>query len=982
MHPAIVPIAVLSSTFHNDWGNEGDSGRLNTASRGETGTFAVYRELEFLSRKLDMQAVPARRVIPAAGTVRYFDSGIARAAGDPRPGFTLAEHVLWFGRRSVDAAARAGDCFEELARLYAVLSDPQIAEQIQGNNVFQRSHLRLIPSCVSVEYRRLEVAERLGSKLLIQTIDNGLLRVRGSMAPSASFFGWAPSVRRPISEFLRSQRDNLFAQEGSAAAERVRSGQFERFLRSLAPEDNTLKNRTTIPEDERGGYDATDDDWRQLVNRMCADFQRQCDELTKSAAKKIDETVSGEFSAAQLWLREEVIEQQVNSPDAGLRVAAQSLQSVREEFRRVAQLFKRQWTDVIRPVPGGRLQSPGQEEGRLKAAIARLDPQIGEVAVRQGFPTPVAALLALGVGALLGAGTWMLDVGAGAAIAVSVAAAFFTWLFVGRAPGAQGQSKAQLRREAVARMLEAYEDLLLARRADHAWRTIRERFINALISPDDEMNQTGEQRSETGKLAQSLSDLGTLLEDVRDSIRGRLQALEHRPPSVVAEVGSELEIPATWVSELQNQVRAGIRFLVSKETSQPRITVAVSDQGQSRRFRLDEVLAREASPEKSARYAELLQHSANVAQAVIAQAAVADASVLPTSFTEVVTDSYDMAQLLTELGKKANARGPACNVEDGIAAPTVSRLVVGSAKLQALVGEAVNGHLRNSEQPEHRRILQALQESADGAPQVSERVGESVLLFDIWEFGATQRLEDFKRAQSYYYSFGHPVDEGALPERFCAGNFEFHIIPELSTAAYIEFMQHLRLPLEQPLLQRLRGCDPRLPGPTALDLFYIARARGLLEELNQHVWLRTSHCGKSTCGDVLLLSTHMYSPGADDPFGSGRAVINQFDALADFLACQPGVADTAVATTLNGVGAGIEFQTWAALGPQRVRAIKDCLGEHFYAVRGDSAKTRELYEHCFSLASKDAEGMSERIGGQWLAICRTVFDQAVNKLGT
>jgi hypothetical protein len=965
----IVPMLALSSTFTNVWG----AANQDIADRGHSGTFALYRELDFLSNKPELRATPGRRVIPAAGGLRYFDHGTARPPGDPRPEFALADHIYWFGRRGSDAAASPVDTFQELARVYAALADINISTAIQGRPVFMGQRMGILPGAVSVEYRRLEVGEHMSGELLVDMLHNDMVGGPSRIHPLAVLErGTLGDL--PLTDFLVGQRTDLFLRPGDAATKRVGTSVAVKLVRAMCP-NLTMTTAQPVSPDDRGGFEAEPGDWLSIVNELTDQRDRRLQELTREATAAIDKALDREFDETQKWLRAEVVEGLLNRGYPLTAVRA-SLEGVGQELARVGLFFDRAWPNATQPDEQGEVPSRAQAEGALAEGKALLIPnEAQQTPAKHGIFARFARwFMPAATGGVVGGALFTAGIAPIWAVLGGIGVFALAAFWVGRLMRPKRKRRSELREEAVAELDRSYESVLLARALDHTGEATVSRYLSALVRQEGGGAPAGNP-TELEALDALVATLSKLFEGIQLEEQGRLQGLLQRPPCVVAEVGAAQQIPQAQRRRLMTELRERLSFQISRDgRATANMTITNGASGQATVALV--TVASAANGQRPAAYQEMVQQLEAAARTT-----TVGAGVLKQRFADVLQSPTELASLLQQLGLASDQRRHSCDLSVAQLEPRLSLLLVGSAELQAEVGRVMSAGLVGN-QGASQRLQRAMDQGGNvSTALVCPNIGESVMLVDLWGVENPDEINDIHECRSRYY--GLNVAPGS--KREYAGTFEFHVIPELATAAHLEVASGATTPFSRAIVQRLRGCDPRLPGPTAIDLFYLARVAGAFVAHGgnptgggavQEMWIEV----EGLPGGIKLLERSMAATVAGDPFGAARPDVSLFDAFADFMAYDGSALDANAVTNLSGMGARLCPDVWQQLGQGRLREAQKIIRDLFYKLEGQNGSIAPAYEAARRLAAADSAKMVPTEGSQWNAVCRSIFDEAVRKL--
>lgn len=250
------------------------------------------------------------------------------------------------------------------------------------------------------------------------------------------------------------------------------------------------------------------------------------------------------------------------------------------------------------------------------------------------------------------------------------------------------------------------------------------------------------------------------------------------------------------------------------------------------------------------------------------------------------------------------------------------------------------------------------------------------MLLELWGAREVSRFEEYAQAFNAYYNIGAPVDEDQPPLRYSAANFPFHVIPELDTASHIETAASLSQPLKKAIIQRLRGCDPRMDGPTPLTLYYLARQANCIIETQGQANGPTMASLAFANVSVPLLRTNPANVPVGDPAGKARATLNLFDAFCDLMSYKGLPLAAGMFTRLSGTGARVDSANWAVLHQNgAIAEVQDNIRSLFWSMRGNSTLVRKTFDEAQKYANQDASLMSAELGDQWKLLTEFVFSR-------
>lgn len=952
----IYGIIALASAFENSW-NAADQ---VTRSKGKAGTFGVFREVALLSKKPEPFARPGERKIGLQPPLTYWKgSAQPLPEGAPLTNYPLFDGVFWFGRREVsDADARATAIFEETARSLGALSDPTLSDRVAASPVMGNAPLALVPGYVSVEYRRLEVAYRLAGQVLEQTLRNRVAQDTSASYPSDAQYSYhAAQLNYPFAAFVRSVHSQVFAHVGGATGgTTVSRKQFRDFVTAL---DTT--NNISFASPTQATLVAPAADWNNAVAGMVTDLDQRLKDLSSAQELVVRSRGLEELEATDGWMRERV-ESLLNAPGP-LSNAGSVVKRWGEQLAEARTFFQRTWDAGLQAndSTAAPILSVPAAEAALQEAKQAMNPVAGPAASRRSRWDSIVRYAGCAFLGLIAGAAGYLFVNWFAGL-VGFAVLGGLALFFTRPRARQsGPSLPNVRTQAFNRLREAYQELLFAKRAEFAWQFARTTLYAELAN-----TAANEPTSRVQALEDALITATDMVVNLADTEQSKVAAQNVAPNCVVAEVGRDQPIPNVQLPELLDQLRKAAAFRVSR-ASGPVVTLELPAEQVS-------VVGTAADLGESAlatgRFLDAFEARARTI--------VQEAGVLEPDFLSVPNAQQQLPQLLDRLGAQAIARGPSASFP-GAGAPDFSVLAAGSPALAAALTPIVQNPPPSIQPANLARLRAGL--AAGNQVLTVPSVGEGFALIEVWGAGDPEKLAEYQQMQAAYYGLGMApaeLDPSGLPQVFNAANFSFQVVPELATAAFIETAGHTNRPLHRLVVQRLRGCDPRVPGPSFLELYYIARVRG---------WLNTQGQAPATRTEILIDSVRVpllvqapVGAGFQDPAGASRRRLCEFDALADLLSYRGVAIAAGMLTEFVGAGQTLDAGRWPLLHQQgTIPTVQQALRDAYWAVASRPQEIQQLFEAMRSELEKDADGMEDSLANDWRTLGTILFDRSVTK---
>ncbi|GEM_PF-3627985 len=960
---------VLPSAFYNDWGTGAGSGAIVTRTRGLTGAFAAWRELQFLLEQADPGATFRPRILPllsdGSETVSY------------EPSAALVRQIYWAGMRVIDHNQRSHALFDEVGRVLAVLSDPAIDTVVGGQNVTQSSGAKLCWSAVCIEYPLLELAQKYSATAVARAMDQiaGTADDTPLMDTLYREFVSRDNAGRPLSRFLDAERQGVLADERDPAIHKAQADHMEEFLETGGPGaaksvNLPIRQPQSIAVAHGTGFAAENEaKWEQMALAQGQAMDAALVVDVANCKEAMRRWLDRERQAFNGWVSLGTVQRMLTegrSAEAvlGTLGAPERARSIHGELKRVRDLFSRSFSDVV-SLSGGRDCFRGVEH--CESEYARRKQELINPPVEQTVAPGLRWLLTLIVGALVGLGVWYvassLEVGDTASkvvgVLVGIVAAVLAYQLLGRQPSIE-----QRREKAERALIGAYEELRLAHCGQALWGKdglVCQRFLNPILGIP------GAKDADPGSLGQAkrvVRDLQAVCRRASDESDALATQSLSKPPDVAVWIGDE-DRPTP--DALQDHIRLVREHLYMAAISGGDagaingLSLRVGEPGEGGRYALSE-LARITHSEATdddknlwLDFSEVLQENAwqlvrqrlglppNL-EARLRQEAGQDEEELLSS----------LADRLIDLVELQRTRGAAIASFDAVPAPVLQMLLVKDAGMQALVGPAL-GHAHLARRPNEREALRRglTSNDANGRPHVSSSVGESIVLLALYDLPAIPRLRDIEQSRQQYYSENEPVDTGTPLVRYCAGNSEFQLLPELSAAASIEFDRRRYQPLHPVLVPHLLGSDPEYPGPTTLTLFYLARQQRWLTRQDyaptgnvpRQRWMFGDPERGDGDGVPLLIETAQDPVRGDPATAAGRGrLLDPLDALNDFLRYHGQPPGEATVTGLNS-GSEICVRAWHDLG-DGLKERQRCLRNLWWDLWGKQQDTKR--RTCFA----------------------------------
>ncbi len=927
-------VAVTASAFSKVL--TGNPTNLDRAAKGRSGTFAMLRELSFLSEKTDDQATFSPRKLPVTETGLEY-----------RPGRPLFRRVYWFGGRD---DADPEDAFEEAGVLLRLLSTNDSAAALDG--LTGSAPMQWVGAVTAIEYPRLRYQRRLIS-IVLQAAYRALrvspVDFEGAGGDNTTLLAYVGSeTARTLGGWFNRHRYGALALRTVAAVDPDAADDLALAIRDRAGAAGGYEGvpRGTSVEVGNGGdnYGADEIGWRRYVGRVQETLSREAARRENALKTAIPALRREEEVAFGEWLGNE-LQGRLGGVDLD---AAGSTSDVLGLLDRLEDDARELETRVQTDAFFGSVMGTEDIEDEIRTATDQFDRPPPHAAQASWFDRAVP-LLAGGVAllAVLGIARGVPSAVIGGipseafAWAMAVIAMFVTHRAV-RAVVMRGKTQAasieERRRKQEDRLFDRYEerDRVRALRWMHQelrGRDAAEGFFASL-------------RQQIGEARTAVEALDATYKALEDKATADVSHGDKKPPHVVAEVGRcVLDNPLITdniIAELRTRLRIDVQLDARPRVRSISLRLVHADPGDASEF--DQVIC-EAEPILRAMTAEggpgLVEAKKvanrwgdsvwNLINWQLGQS-------LPTDFHDALVgcENEDEARatktLASSLVDLQLPQRPSIELQTAASAPAVRGIFVGGT---AIEGE-YNRALAQPELNMRRDALQSYKGDRDEMVVVPA-LGEQIVFLDLWVDSGNQVWDQWApgvigsateadRAMKTYYGAESGLNDTATAKGTC-----FTVIPEILAATKIELLDGIAEPLAPAVVARLLGCDLDARGPTYAELFYLLRARGQLTERREGARdeaKRVLEFGDG--GESLRLASWPLGGLTDHVFGDGRATIVQFDAFCEFMrfGSTTMTPEQAAAASVY-PGAALSSAEWVG-SPQRVVALQRAAVHEWY----------------------------------------------------
>ena len=896
-------IAVTASAFTKVL--SGNPTMRDRAAKGRSGTYAMLRELAFLSEQTDDQAQFSTRSLPVT------DGGL-----EYRPGQQIFRRVYWFGGRR---GGNPEDAFEEAGALLRLLSHDDSADRLDGQT--GSDPMRSVGAITAIEYPKLRYQRRMISAVLqmaYRDLRESPRDYEGATQEETTLLAYAANEPGGLGGWFHDHRHDAFAPGTAMDVDRSAADDLARRIRTPAQASGgyeRVQRGTQVEVGVEGDiYGAGEVDWRKYVGRVKDGLDHEADRRQRGLQRAIREMRREEEQAFGRWLKQE-LEQRLGSE--GSDATGGVLQLLAGLDANASELQERVGRDGF----FGSELTLDRSDARIREATDKFDNPPRAAAEPSGLdrwmPLGLGAVALFAVLAiaraipgrsLAGVGTeWI-------AWGLAFAAMFVTyrgarsWRMKGKAASIETQ-----RQRAEARLFEAYEERDRVRALQWMHQELR--------GHDGALPFFGELRQQIDSARTAVGDLEAAYKELEALATYDVSQAGESPPHVAAEVGDCVPHDPDLAGSIAGKMRERLRIeaqaspkprvleltlrLVPGEAAGDVFAPVVGAVGPILQALRD---TEQAGLEDAKRIANRWRESVwNLINVELGQR-------LPDDFSAALAECADgdagkaSSTLASKLLGLDLPRGPSVELQAAAAAPAVRGVFVGGTA----IGAEFNLALRAPEMAPNLAALQSY-----GEPQIVPALGQQIVFLDLWVDpgvhdwapGVIGSATEARAAMKTYYGAEVGVPPGATARETC-----FTVLPELLAATKVELLDGDVQPLAPAVVARMLGSDLDTQGPTYAELFYLLRARRRLsssvEGAGPAAREVTTIAGDG--GGPLRLAN--WQPGglSDHIFGNGRMTIVAFDAFCEFMRFDgtPGIAGAASADGLAFPGATIFAADW------------------------------------------------------------------------
>jgi hypothetical protein len=1033
---------VTPSAFKNNWEHAAERHILE--SRGESGAYAAYREILQLSRQAEIWSTAEERTVLGRPYHRPGRGDLIQKV------FWWGRREMDANSRADDTFYEAGRLVTLLndANVYAVIGGAQgVANNRRVTGIATIEYPRLERAQAIAAGAIAHLAEQVRSG--IDPTSHGSILAEASRPTPQSETPAEPAP--PMLNFIHSQRaeNQALGTKGSGRAgyadvERSLLDTLSQIRNGLPTVilTNEVTNFVGGNSVWQPNYGGDDDEWRTYLDKAVTRFQelenRTVQEMRGYTKWLLDACESAVMAATATVFR------LTRDPITGLPSlpkAREAVVALVEDLDRARLFFEKPFHEAILRDPA--LQSVQTQAARVEARKTELsnmvesNPDFKRQPPRglQYHPALQAVVLVVTVGFLLVALAQSAVATVpllGSAIVAVAAAVSALGRFVGSGVSAVGlptlrgpqdaviaavfafvvflllrwfrerayKERPQLREEKEAELKDAWADLVRFKMLEMIWTSgaqVAERLAGAV--PQEEVGRAREASAGSAleKTFALIRNGENWLTELQSFATTRKQEASKVRPGWIKAVGVAEEPSTSQLASVLPPIRlsptlqrmANVRQLVDLD-----LTVETSSDEQKQPgegamnipFSEWKPVDRRSDVEKRAHDERLGRFYLDLEADTLPR--VATGGLLQTTLEEALSvagwSDARLAEYLDELARLARQRGLGADLTAPHQNVTAHLFLPQNVELR--VNRALT--LARGDHAKYQYVSHLPQ-----TPIATENVGQAIALVhtatfaDDGELGAPRLrdIDDVSRAS--YYGIGHPHGLPHQTRRYSVQNTEFHLLPELSSAAAVEVQAGRDQPVSRTISQRLYGTHQAMRAhPSVLELFYLARWLKLLEESEPEVepprTLWSLRIGETPIPLVTWPTVGAAASPRDDAFASARPTIALFDA---FRLCMTtptlNIGDTPSLTLpLN---AEIQAARWptpkiaSAIALGREQLVKD-----WTKLRGEANRSRrdEAYRTMQELAEQDASAMRRPFSEQWLQVVATVFGRGQRNL--
>ena len=195
------------------------------------------------------------------------------------------------GRRSEDNQAENFEAYAETELLVRILGDASAANEVNAFTGDEQQH-RLLPSVVTIDYPRLQIARRESSRIAEQALE--YLRTGEEVLPPQAghrFFDFPTQGPSAFGTFIQDNKLKIFAPNQSGESP-VAAKDLQELVETLVSDgtdgDQLYGNVLKGSQRNQSGYSAPAADWAAYCEGLCQDLKAESQGINKKLSVSID----------------------------------------------------------------------------------------------------------------------------------------------------------------------------------------------------------------------------------------------------------------------------------------------------------------------------------------------------------------------------------------------------------------------------------------------------------------------------------------------------------------------------------------------------------------------------------------------------------------------------------------------------------------------------------------------------------------------
>ncbi|HCU73501.1 MAG TPA: hypothetical protein DGO43_06790, partial [Chloroflexi bacterium] len=547
---------------------------VSMRTKARTGTFAIFKELQLMEHA-DISEFPAG-AFP-------INTGTGAKHLEYRLGDNIFNRTFWMGRRSQDNQAENFEAYAETELLVRILGDASAANEVNAFTGDEQQH-RLLPSVVTIDYPRLQIARRESSRIAEQALEY-LRTGEGVLPPQAGhrFFDFPAQDPSAFGTFIQDNKLKIFAPNQSGESP-VAAQDLENLVGRLVAgvdADQLFRNVLRGSQRNQSGYLAPAADWAAYCEGLCQDLNAESQGINKKLSVSIDASLQAEAATFRKFLVD--FTKEFLDPGDGARpfpisVLREQKKEITQDLAKVTKFFSGDFRARLPSVLAARPRFATQQtledritrqEGRLRNPPRPFEP--GGLSKWRWVALFFVSLMG-GVGPYVWANwgqqlAWPLTSTDGLGwwtVVVPIVLTVGMFVLLRR-----GKTKLeQLRRKEEGTLFRLYQDSAYAHVVHTLWAQVGESFgaqaVSALATLDERVGE---------------------LDEVYRTLFTRAQAratqVTKPSPQTVASIGLGSSVPQNQMAPLRDRLLDGVRVDLAKANDDTIVNFVLHVKGQA-----------------------------------------------------------------------------------------------------------------------------------------------------------------------------------------------------------------------------------------------------------------------------------------------------------------------------------------------------------------------------------------------------------------